>query len=292
MRFSTVLAAICAVLLVSPVAGQQAVPVLRYTIPQNTMRQAIQPAEDYAFTDTNASIQIYQFRPYTGDIRKAFETTMLREMIAPMHQEERLVAPPTFQQVAIPGAELAITATFADGFPQFPKPHQRLLLIAANQLAIVDTSAGTLQSWQHAVPALTALAQSLRVEMASGPPPLTAQAGRSIAGVYMGMKAKYVASTINITGHGTYQNALHFYVFSSDGRVYRHYDQVTVPGGNADAFDFAGAQAADPPNFGHYTVDGAKLIIQIGGIDSGEQIVTAVPSNGDLLIDGVHYKKK
>jgi len=53
--------------------------VLRYTPPANVFRQAIQPAEDYSFNGFNASLQVYQFRPFTGDIRQGVQRTLLRD---------------------------------------------------------------------------------------------------------------------------------------------------------------------------------------------------------------------
>jgi hypothetical protein len=272
--------------------SQQTVPVLHYTPPANTFQSSVSaPAEDYSFNGFNASVQVYPFRPFTGDIQQAFQRTLLRDWIAPMHREEHVGAPPKFATTQIPGAELALTARFDDNVVGLPKPHLRMLIVAGGQAAIVDASAGTMQSWQQAVPRLNALAATLKVEAGRAPPPLAPGAGRAVAGLYMGMKQKYMATMLNVTGHGYYTNALHFYLLSADGRVYRAYDKLDVPGGDAVRFDFDAAERRDPGNSGHYTVDGGKLLIHMGG-PLQERIVADVPRDGSMTINTVLYKRQ
>jgi hypothetical protein len=83
-----------------------------------------------------------------------------------------------------------------------------------------------------------------------------------------------------------YISALHFYLFSSTGRVYRAYDQIRAPGGDKNRFDFDYAERADPANSGRYAVKGDKLYIQMG---RGAVIVTAAPTNNSVTIDSVTY---
>lgn len=272
-------------------AAAQQVPVLRYTPPANTFRQALATPEDYSFNGFNASVQFYPFRPFSGNIQQLFQTTLLRDWVSPLHQEENVGGPPTFQTLAVPGAQLVLTATFFENIAGLPKPHMRIVIVAGNQAAIVDASAGAMQSWQQAVPYLNAMAASFRVEAGHAPPPLSEATGRGIAGLYMGFKAKYMATMYNVIGSGYYTQALHYYLFSPNGRVYRAYDKLPVPGGNAALFDFDAAERRDPDNSGRYTVAGANLIIQIGGA-APEQIVAPVPQNGTLTINGVPYKRQ
>ena len=97
---------------------------------------------------------------------------------------------------------------------------------------------------------------------------------------------------INVTGSGYYTNALHFYLFSADGRVYRAYDKLDVPAGDIARFDFDAASRFDPGNSGHYTVDNGKLIIQMGGNAPESAITADVPRDGLLTINTVPYKKQ
>jgi hypothetical protein len=262
--------------------------VLRYTPPANVFRSSIPPVDNYSFNGFNAQVQVYEFRPFTGDIAQAFQRTLLREWISPMYLEENVAGPPNFQRTVLPGADLVLTASFSENRVGLPRPHLRMLIVAGNEAAIVDASAGTVQSWQQAVPALNQMAGSMRIEQARAPAPLTAAAGRGIAGLYMGIKPKYMATMVNVIGSGYYQNALHYYLFSPDGRVYRAYDQLEAPGGR---FDFDAAERRDATNSGRYTVDSGKLVITMKG-DDRERIVADVPKDGTLVINTIPYKRQ
>lgn len=272
-------------------AAQPMTHVLQYTPPSNVFRAGIQPAEDYSFTNANGALEVYQFRPFTGNILQAFQTTLLRDWIAPMHQEENVGTRPTFVAITVQGADRAVTATFAENRVGVLRPHMRMLIVAGNEAAIVDASAATPESWRAIVPALNGMATTLRVVAERGPAPLTRDAGLAMAGLYQGMKQKYMASTVNITGHGYYTTALHFYLFSPDGRFYRAYDRLDVPGGVISQFNFAAAERNDPMNFGHYTIDGGKLIMKTEGSDP-KTIVTDAPVNGAVVIESVTYTRK
>jgi hypothetical protein len=250
-------------LLVLPMANaaaQSTVPVLHYAPPANAVRMGAGLSDEYSFRGFNASVQVYPFRPFAGNIQQAFQMTLLRDWIDPMHQEENIGVLPTFESLAIPGADFAIGAGFAENRAGLPFPqHYRLLIVAGNQAAIVDASAGVAQSWQAAVPFIDAVLQSLRVDAAGAAAPLTIEAGRAVAGLYMGIAPK-VMSYLNAVGTYTV-SATPFYRFSADGRVDRHYNGLDVPGGNVAYFDFDAAERSDPRNSGRYMVDGGKLII-------------------------------
>jgi len=267
-------------------AAQAQTHVLKYTPPTNAFKSAVQ-ADDYSLNGTNASVQIYQFRQFSGDIVQTFQRTLLRDWIGVMYQEENVAGKPTFQKVAVPGADTAIAATFAENRVGLARPHNRMLIVKGNEAAIVDAWAGTAQGWQMAAPRLSQMAATLKVEGAPAAAPLSIEAGNKVAGLYQGMKAKYTATMMNITGHASYETALHFYVFSANGRVYRAYDRLDAPGGR---FDFDAAERRDPQNSGRYTVDGGKLVIKMRG--DNEPIVTDPPKDGVLVIYQVAYNKK
>src|SRR5215831_17580452 len=266
-------------------AAQAQTHVLKYTPPTNAFKSAIQ-ADDYSLNGTNASVQVYQFRQFSGDIVQTFQRTLLRDWIGVMYQEENVAGKPTFQKVTIPGADVAIAATFSESRVGLARPHKRMLIVKGKEAAIVDASAGTAQGWQMATPRLTQMAGTFKVEGAPAAAPLSIAAGLRVAGLYQGMKAKYTATMMNVTGSASYQTALHFYIFSASGQVYRAYDKLDAPGGR---FDFDAAERRDPPNSGRYTVDRDKLIIKMRG--DNEQIVTDLPKDGVLVIYQVAYKK-
>jgi len=68
-------------------AAQPVVPELRYQPPPGFYRSAITPPEDYAASEFNAGLQVYPFRPFSGDIEQAFRRSLLREWIDPRFQE-------------------------------------------------------------------------------------------------------------------------------------------------------------------------------------------------------------
>jgi len=274
------------IVLLAASAAHAQTSVLRYTPPANAFKSSI-GADDYQLNGTNASVQVYPFRPFSGNIQQQFQATLLRSWIGPMHQEENVAGKPAFQKVAVPGADYAIAATFNETRVGLARPHNRMLIVKGNEAALVDASAGTVQGWQQAVPRLNQMAATLRVEGAPQAAPLSIEAGNSVAGLYQGMKAKYVATMMNVTGHASYQTALHFYVFSANGRVYRAYDQLDAPGGR---FDFDAAERRDPQNSGRYTVDKGKLVVKMKG--DNEPIVTDLPKGGVLTIYDVAYKKQ
>jgi len=261
---------------------------LQYTPPAGAFQAG---ADDYSFNGFNGSLRIYQFRSYSGNIQQQFQSTLLKEWIDPVHREQNLGGQPTYQRLDVPGAQLALAATFAENLVGIPKPHMRVLIVAGREAAILDASSNRVQSWQQAMPAINAVISSMHVQASAAPPPLSLAAGKSVAGLYMGTKVKYVATMMNITGHASYNTALHFYLFSADGRVYRAYDQLPVPGGEISRFDFESAARTNPINSGTYTVDGDKLIIHMMGT-TPEAITTDVPRDGMVKISSVLYKRQ
>jgi hypothetical protein len=135
------------------------------------------------------------------------------------------------------------------------------------------------------------MAATLRVEEERQPAVLAPAAGRAMAGLYMGFRPKYTATMSNVTGHSSYEPAVHYYLFSADGRVYRAYDKLEVPGGEISRFNFDAAERSDPDNSGRYTVDDGKLFIQMGH-NQQETIVVPLSTNGSLTINTVVYTRQ
>ena len=284
------LTVLCAIVTAGGAAAQQPNPVLRYTPPPNGYKSASSPPEDYSFTGFNASVQVYPFRPFTGDIQHAFRATLLRDWIVPTYQEQNIGSQPTFQVLMLPGADLVMTGRFAENIVGQLRPHMRMVIVSKGAAAIVDASAATLQSWQQAVPLLNAMSATFRIESERAAPTLNPVAGRGVAGLYMGLKQKYTATLANVTGGAYYTTALHYYLFSADGRVYRAYDTLDLPGGRAEAFDFDAEERRDAGNSGRYTIEGGKLVIRMNG--EGEPIVTSPPQNGRVTINTVLYERQ
>src|SRR5437660_4137267 len=117
MRYLTVLSAY---LLPCLAAHAQSVPVLKYDPPANFSRSAITPPEDYSSNEVNASIQIYPFQPFSGDLQQQFQQTLMRDWIDPRHRETNVAALPTFSVETMPGAQVVYSARFVETIAGLP----------------------------------------------------------------------------------------------------------------------------------------------------------------------------
>jgi hypothetical protein len=274
--------------------AEPGVPVLRYDPPINFYRSASTPPEDYSANEFNAAFQVYPFRPFNGNIEQTFRKTLLREWIDPRYQETIVAAQPEFRLGSIRGAQLVLTARFAENIAGLAKPRMRMVIVADGAAAVVDASASSEATWQRALLSLNAMSASMRVDAEAASPAMTegpGARGRAVAGLYMGTKPKYVVDLNRPVGYGSQVPALHYYLFSADGRAYRAYDDLPLPGGDASRFDFDAAQRADPVNSGRYTITGGKMFIQMGG-QPVETITTAAPVGGRMTINTVVYVRQ
>jgi hypothetical protein len=262
-------------------------PVLHYDAPPNFMRSAVYPPDDYVSTQFNASIQVYPFEPFTGNVAEMFQRTLLRDRIDAQHREENVASMPQFERLDIPGAEAAFSAIFSENIVGLLRPHMRIVIVARQAAAIVDASAINASLWPRLLPELNGLIQTMRVDTASAPPSLADGPGRTgltIAGLYRGTKPKFMTG---LTFQPSYfVPALHFYLFSPTGRVYRAYDQIRAPSGDITRFDFDAAQQSDPANSGRYTIKDGKLYIKMG---NEPMISTTAPDGNAVIIQSVTY---
>lgn len=145
-------------------ASAAAQPVLRYDPPPSFYRSALAPPEDYSAKEFNASLQVYPFRAFNGSIEEMFRKTLLRGWIEPRFQEGKLAAPAEISAVKIAGAEAAFTARFVENIGTgLPRQHMRMVIVSGNAAAIVDASAISIEAWQQVLPALNAMAATLKV---------------------------------------------------------------------------------------------------------------------------------
>jgi hypothetical protein len=85
--------------------------------------------------------------------------------------------------------------------------------------------------------------------------------------------------------------ARHIYLLSETGRVYRAFDEIRAPGGDAGRFDFDAAEQEDPVNTGHFVVRGDQLFMTLGERND-EQIVVPLRQPGHLTIATVDYTRR
>lgn len=270
-------------------AGAQPVmPELRYDPPPNFYHSAIRPPDDYTSNQFDASLQVYPFRTFSGNMEQIFPRTLLQDWLDPRFREPSVATQPVFGRVAIPSAQAVLTAQFA---ASTGRQHLRMVIVVGNAAAIVDASASSPDTWHRAGPLLNAFSATLRVEagapapdMGAGPGPR----GAAVAGLYMGTKSKYMPDLNRPVGFGRHVMALHYYLFSANGRVYRAYDMLDVPGGDPARFDFDAAERADPGNSGRYVFQDGQMIIRIGGQEPQTLTVTA-PAGGRVTIETIVY---
>jgi hypothetical protein len=216
-----------------------------------------------------------------------FQKTLLREWIDPRYQETNVAGQPDFRLASVRGSQIVLTARFAENIAGIAKQRMRMVIVAGGAAAIVDASAYDAMTWQRALPVFNTLAASLRVDTVAAAPEIKEDpgpAGRAVAGLYMARTFKDAVDMNRPVGWNMIRvPALHYYLFSPDGRVYRAYDDLPVPGGNVSRFDFDAAQRADPVNSGRYTLKGNQLRIQMGG-QPPETITTATPEGDRMTI--------
>ena len=276
--------------------AQATVPELAFRDPPGFSRSAAYPPADFSAQDVNASLQVYPFRAVAGDIRQAFSRTLLRELIDPRYQETNVAPGARLDAITIAGADLVLRARFREMVAGLPHERMRLVVVSGTAAAIVDASASSMAAWQRVLPALNEFSTTLHVGTAAPEPAVDAApppgaAARAVAGLYMGFRSKYVADLVRGPAYGRWVNAAHYYLLSADGRVYRAFDELAVPGNDPARFDFAGAQRADPANSGRYTVRGDSLLMRIGTAPP-ETLAARLPSGGILVIGTVRYERQ
>jgi hypothetical protein len=275
-----------------PTTNQTAVPILNYTPPPNFIEASYGTFEDFTSTIVNGSIQIYPFRPFRGNLAVAWQQTLLRSWIDPMHQEASIAGQPVFKNVNLPGAQAMSIATFVESNTGLMKPHMRTLIVANGAAAIIDVSAPNSYCWQRIMPGVDALFRSLSLGTngADMPPVGVPSATGGFAGIFMGYKPKYTVNLNGPTWSGTYPPAPFFYIFSSDGRAYKTFDATKVPQGGPEMFNYGAAATVDPLNLGSFSVQGNQIVMRFG---RGSETVTGVMTSKDsFVIYGVTYSRQ
>jgi hypothetical protein len=270
------------------------VPEITFTDPPGWYRSAIYPPADFNSNQVNAGVQVYPFQKFNGDPRPAFQRTLLKELIDPRYQETN-VAGVRMDSGSMQGADYILRAQFQDVVVGPPgKPHMRIVIVVGSYVAIVEAEAATAQGWQMVVPQLNTFFASVRVGMGTQPDytASTGAAGKALAGLYQGITQKYMTNLQLGAGYGYYKTALLFYLFSADGRVYRHYDELNVPGNDPARFNWSGAQMADPTNFGHYVINGDSVFVKIGNAQHTDTFAAQLPKDNTIMIATIAYKRK
>jgi hypothetical protein len=282
-------------LIASSALAQAPLPELKFQDPPNFYRSAAYPPADFSSNDVNASLQVYPFQRFAGDVQQAFTRTLLRELIDPRYRETNIAPGAKLDATTVQGARMVYRARFIEVIAGQPHERMRMVIVADGAIAIVDAQAVSMMSWQRVLQPLNAFASTLHVVAGAPEPEFTTQqgaAGRAIAGLYMGFARKYMTDLQRGPAYGYYTNALQYYLFSADGRVYRHYDELKVPGNDPARFDFTGAQREDPVNSGRYAIRGDSIYVRMGTTQQPETFAFRAPSVGSIQIGSVNYKRQ
>jgi hypothetical protein len=106
---------------------------------------------------------VYPFRPFPGDLQNEFRRALFRQRISPPYREDRLLSPPTFNAMAVSGAEAALAASFKNFNGGAPREHLRVAILRAGRVALVDISANSPLAFERNWPSVSRLLNSLRV---------------------------------------------------------------------------------------------------------------------------------
>ena len=296
MRFPRwMLLSVMTALAIARARGQTPPPELKFDDPPGFTRSAAYPPADFSSREVNASVQVYPFRAFRGDVRQAFSRTLFRDLIDPQYREENVAPGAKLDGITLPGADYVLRARFNEVIAGVPRERLRMAVVSGGAVAVVDAQANSLTSWQHVLPQLNAFASTLRV--VAGAPEADYAApvgagGRAIAGLYMGFTRKYMTDLQRGPAYGYYANAVQYYLFSADGRVYRHYDELKVPGRDPARFDFAAAEREDPVNSGRYTIRGDSVFVRLGPAERPERFALRVPTQKSISIGAVSYTRQ
>lgn len=249
-------------------------------------------------TYPGAVLYVYAFRSFSGDFAVQFRQTLLREFIQKDLQELRLAASPSIGAMQVPGADAALYARFVEDYWGTPRHRLRVAVLATKAVAIVDYVAHDADSFQHSINGVTEMLKSMSVgaqQVAKSPTAQQTAAAKSLAGLYLGSALQFVPSPVlgAPTGSGSWMPGTRFYLLSSDGKVHRGYGLPKAPGGDIRRFDFEKAKLEDPQNSGEFVVEGARVILRLGGGIAPEAVSSKLPAPGGALeFYGTLYKRQ
>src|SRR4029079_6914899 len=102
----------------------------KYEDPPGFYRSAIYPPADFSSQEVNASLQVYPFRPFNGDIRQAFSRTLLRELVDPRYQETHVARGARWDEAPVAGANLVLRARFVEIVAGQPHERMRMAVVS------------------------------------------------------------------------------------------------------------------------------------------------------------------
>lgn len=215
----------------------------------------------------HARVEVYDFRRFLGkNFEPEFRATLFREWIAADRREDRLVGEPEFAAGAVPGAEQAVTAVFAEEFEgprlgegdrRTPRLRIRTAILAAGAVALVEMVVRDRDAYQKHQASLAAFTESL--EILAAPPPTTRDEIATIAGVW-----EWDGNPVPKSGPLAFLHEararMECYVFSVEGRVAWR----GKPSGDIRRYDFEAAKAVSAASVGTYFKRADRIVLRFG----------------------------
>ena len=279
--------ALLGLLLPSAVALAQPLPVLQFNPPQGFTGSLGKDPSAHVSMNGDATLNIYPFRRLNGPFEEQFRRTRLRELLVQDAQEAQLGGPVEIQKLAVPGAEAALFARFAENRFGTTRYRLRLGVYSAGAVALVDYNANGPEAYQRNWPAVAAVLDSLKV---GAPPPATASKPSptdGASGLYLASTRRFVMRIGGPPGSGDWEIATRYYLLSADGRFHRGYGLPSVPGGDLRAFDFTKAEREDAANTGTYALKAGRVALRARNGDTVEGTL----SGAELAVDNTTFKK-
>jgi hypothetical protein len=273
-------------------AAPQTLPTISIDPPENFYRSAGSDANVQWFDSTivNATLRIYSFRAFAGDAAQAFRETLFRDWTN-LDVVNNIATQPVFDRTSIAGAETVLTARFLDSNG---RSHLRFAVVAngGRAVSIIHVKAETPQGLESVLPSVVKVLSTMRINNAGaarvdGGPSTAAADTRAVAGLYMVPRLKLTPLSPTGSVASTY-----FYLFSSNGRVYRGYGLPSAPAGDINRFDYAAATQEDPENTGTFEIRGRQLVIKMGW-QYPYTITTDIPDDqGKVTIENSTFSRQ
>ena len=274
-------------LLTASAALAQPLPVLHFDPPQGFTGSLGKDPSAHVSMKGDATLNIYPFRRLNGSFEEQFRRTRLRELLVQDSQEAQLAGQIEIQKLAVPGAEAAMFARFAENRFGSTRYRLRLAIYSASAVALVDYNANGPDAYQSNWPAVAAVLDSLKVGAPEAPTAAKPTPSGGVPGLYLASTRRFVMRIGGPPGSGDWEIATRFYLLSADGRFHRGYGLPSVPGGDVRTFDYAKAEREDAANTGTYTRKGGRLVLRSRTGDTVEGTVTGA----ELTIDNTTFKK-
>ena len=224
----------------------QPLPVLQFDPPQGFTGSLGKDPSAHVSMKGDATVNIVSVSPPERSVRRAVPPyAACASSLVQDSQEAQLAGQVEIQKLAVPGAEAAMFARFAENRFGATRYRLRVAIYSAGAVALVDYNANGPEAYQRNWPAVAAVLDSLKVDERRRAPRRRQTALRAPVhrGLYLASTRRFVMRIGGPPGSGDWEIATRFYLLSADGRFHRGYGLPSVPGGDVRTFDYAKSRA-------------------------------------------------